>query len=174
MKTGSRTETVIKIMSVLAWLALVGLIVQVSAILISYGVSFVNPVAAKNLYNGLSLFRLRESSFLMYSLTIALILAEPVLKGLIVVLLIRTLSKINLMSPFSLEIARRIQTISFVLLAMYLVSIIHDGVLSWLLNDMYREEWGSGDYLFVGGLVFILSQMFKRGLEIQSENELTV
>ena len=32
----------------------------------------------------------------------------------------------------------------------------------------------SGDFIFLAGIVYVFSQIFKKGVEIQSENELTV
>jgi hypothetical protein len=32
----------------------------------------------------------------------------------------------------------------------------------------------SGETLFLAGVVFVIAQIFKKGVEIQSENELTI
>jgi hypothetical protein len=32
----------------------------------------------------------------------------------------------------------------------------------------------SGEYFFIAGMVYIISQVFKRGIEMQEENTLTV
>ncbi|MBN2635649.1 MAG: DUF2975 domain-containing protein [Prolixibacteraceae bacterium] len=37
-----------------------------------------------------------------------------------------------------------------------------------------NDSWNTGPFLFMAGLVFVISQIFKRGVEIQSENDLTV
>jgi hypothetical protein len=37
-----------------------------------------------------------------------------------------------------------------------------------------KATYISGDVLFLAGMVFVFAQMFKRGVEIQRENELTV
>jgi hypothetical protein len=32
----------------------------------------------------------------------------------------------------------------------------------------------TGEFVFMAGLIFVISQIFRRGVEIQSENDLTV
>jgi hypothetical protein len=63
MSKKSRTEKILAVMYVLAWLAFVGLIVEAGAILISFGVSIANPVAAKDLYKKMNLYGLRQYNF---------------------------------------------------------------------------------------------------------------
>ena len=38
----------------------------------------------------------------------------------------------------------------------------------------YLRLGGADVWLFMGVILFVLAQMFKRGIEIQSENDLTV
>jgi hypothetical protein len=44
---------------------------------------------------------------------------------------------------------------------------VQDFHISWIGEN-------AGEFLFMAGLVFIISPIFKRGVELQSENELTV
>lgn len=36
------------------------------------------------------------------------------------------------------------------------------------------NHFNHGEYFFMAGIVYIISQIFKRGVELQEENELTV
>ncbi len=44
---------------------------------------------------------------------------------------------------------------------------MHRGVVTEL-------HWESAGYLFMAGIIFIIALLFERGIEIQSENELTI
>ncbi|RYY11044.1 MAG: DUF2975 domain-containing protein, partial [Chitinophagaceae bacterium] len=47
---------------------------------------------------------------------------------------------------------------------------------SWLLKKT-GQLYGSllsGEFIFMVGLVYIISKIFKRGVEIQTENDLTI
>ena len=54
MKTLLKTRTgqILTVMPILAWVAFVGYLLEAGAVLVSYGVSVVNPEVATNLYRG--------------------------------------------------------------------------------------------------------------------------
>ena len=75
-------------MNVLAWVTFIGLMIKAGAILISYGVSTVNPQAAKNLYMGQDLYNLLEFSFWHYTSTVSFMAAILLLEAYIAFLVI--------------------------------------------------------------------------------------
>ncbi len=176
VKTSKKTKQILRAMHVLAWLVLIGLIVEAGAILISYGVSYVTPEAAKNLYMGLNLYELEQYSFRHYTMSVSFIVALLCMKAYVSFLVIKVLSKVNLANPFKIEVARILEKISYILLGTAVIVLLSNAHASWLLKrtGIVLEEWATGEFLFIAGLVFIISQVFKRGVEIQSENELTV
>lgn len=171
-----RTGQVLKIMHIVAWAAFIGFAIEAGAILISYAVSCVNPEGAKNLYKGLNLYNLRQVNFWHYTQYVSLLLALPIMKSWVSFLVMKTLSKFNLKNPFTSEVARRLEKISYVAFGTWLVTMASNVYISWLLKTTGKlyGNWLSGEFIFMVGLVFIFSQVFKRGVEIQSENDLTV
>lgn len=80
------------------------------------------------------------------------------------------------MNPFKMEVAQTLERISYVLFGTWIVGTVSSANTSWLMKitgELYGS-WDSGEFVFMAGLVFIISQVFKRGVEIQSENELTI
>ena len=69
-----------------------------------------------------------------------------------------------------------LQTISYFLGSIWLLMQVGNGQTRWLSKQagLSLQDWNGAEFLFVAGLVFIVSQIFKRGVEMQSENELTV
>jgi hypothetical protein len=175
-QTKSRTEQILMVMHVLAWIAFIGLCIKAGAILISYGVSLVNPEAAKNLYNHLNLDNLQHFSFIHYSLTVSLIVSYMAMKANLIYLVIKSLSKVNLANPFTYDMTRLLEKISYVLAGIWAVAIMSNAYTSWLMKraGAFDATLSSGEFLFMAGLVFIISQVFRRGVELQSENELTI
>ena len=174
--TKTRTEVILTTMHVLAWIVFIGLLIKTGALLFTYVYSYFKPVVAQNLYKGLDLYDLRQSSFYNYCLYVSFAIALSAMKAYIAYLVIQTLSMVNLQNPFTAEVAGRVATISYVLLGSWLVLLISSAHSQWL-SKRTGELLSSGDggeYLFIAGLVFIISQIFKRGVEIQSEQELTV
>ncbi len=174
--TKTRTEVILTTMHVLAWIVFIGLLIKTGALLFTYVFSYFKPTAAQDLYQGLNLYDLRQSSFYNYSLHFSFIVALSAMKAYIAYLVIQTLSKVNLQNPFTSEVAGRVESISYVLLGSWIVLQISSAHSEWL-SKRTGELLSSGDggeYLFIAGLVFIISQIFKRGVELQAENELTV
>lgn len=176
IKAITRTEGVLKIMHFLAWVAFIGFMIKAGAILVSYGVSWANPAAARNLYLGLNLYDLSQFSFFHYTLSVFLLVAILVMKAFAFYLAIKILAKVNLVNPFKIEVARIIQRIGYVLLATWFVAVAANAHIDWLLKTTgeLHGDWIDTEFIFMAGLVFIISQVFKRGVEIQSEIDLTV
>lgn len=178
MKTESKTKTeqILRVMYVLSWIVFIGLMIKTGAILVSYGVSLLNPGASHKLYSGLSFQDLREFSFWHYTQAISFLIAFSAMKAYVFYLVIQVLSKVNLVSPFTTEVTQLLEKISYILLGVWIVTILGNSHLEWLAKreGIYLEQWSTEGFLFMAGLVFIISQIFKRGVEIQTDNELTV
>jgi hypothetical protein len=176
LKTQRSSEQLLKIMPTLAWVIFIGYMIEAGAILVSYVISCVNPEGAKNLYMGLDLYSLRQSSFWEYSGYVFFMVALPIMKSCVAFQVIKTLSKFNLKNPFTMEVARRLEKISFVALGTWVVTLLSN-VYTSLLMKITGKLYGtrlSTEFIFMVGLLFIIATVFKRGVEIQSENELTV
>lgn len=172
----TRTGQVLKIMLVLVWIVLFGLIIEIGAIVVSYSVSCFNPEASKNLYMKLNLSAFYQFSFGHYTLYVALMVALLCTKVFIAWLVTRAMSRVNMANPFTPEVSRILETIAYILFAVALISVANNYLTDWLYKKtgLLRKYWDTGEYLFVAGLVFIISQVFRRGVEIQSEHDLTV
>ena len=176
IQTKTRTEQILMVMHILAWVAFIGFMIEAGAILVSYGASVVNPDGAKNVYRGLNLYNLRQFNFWHYTLSVSFMVALSIMKAFVSFLVIKTLSKFNLANPFTMEVARRLEKISYVAFGTWLVTMLSNAHTAWLMKitGELHGNWISGEFIFMIGLVFIISQVFTRGVEIQSENDLTV
>jgi hypothetical protein len=67
------------------------------------------------------------------------------------------------------------QIMTYTILGIWVFAMIYN-IHVGILEKVYgiAASYISGDFLFLAGVVFIFAQMFKRGVEIQHENELTV
>jgi hypothetical protein len=176
IKTQRSAEKLLKIMPTLAWIVFFGFMIEAGAILVSYFISWSKPEGAKNLYNGLNLYDLRQFNFWYYTLSVSFLVALPIMKSWVSFQVIKTLSKFNLKNPFTMEVAMRLEKISLLTLGTWFVTLLSNILTSWLLKITGKlyGNWLSGEFIFMVGLLFIISTVFKRGVEIQSENDLTV
>jgi hypothetical protein len=171
----SNTEKLLMVMRVLAWIVFIGLCVKAGAMLISYFVSIENRVAAKNLYSGTDLSAYRELGLTHYTFIVSYQVIYIITQAYAAFLVTMLLTKLNISRPFNPEVVTLMQRLSYCILNVWVVAVvnnIHVGVLEQKLGIPANKI--SVDAIFLAGIVYVLAQMFKRGVEIQSENELTV
>jgi len=141
--------------------------------------SFINPEWAKHTYQvDLNLFRVRDSSIGYYTWAMGMTIAVSALKALNWYLVFDLLTKLKLQSPFSMEVEKKLERIAYLLLVVWIAGGFFWKICAYyLLKDtgVQLPVNNSGDeYLFMAGMIYIISQIFKRGIEIQEENQLTV
>jgi len=174
MKT--RTDSILVAMNVLAWLAVCGFITKASALLISFIVSINNPAGAKNMYMGLDFAAIRQYDFWEYAGTVIMMVAIVLLEAYIAFLVTKALSKIKLTKPFTPEVSKVLEQISAVMLLTWVAAMIYNGHQAWLAKNIagLQTNYIPGEFILMAGVVFVLAQIFKKGVELQTENELTV
>jgi hypothetical protein len=176
-----KTKHVLNVINILFWIAFIGLCVKTGSILYSTLVGlFVNPAAAQNLYIELDLSHLYQFDKGYYYLIAGLIIGITALKAYIFYLLIRIISKINLVHPFSREVVTMISLISFIAAIIGIFSNSGISYCDWLISKgvqfpvMHPYLGGGSEFLLFAAVIFFIAQVFKRGLEIQDEHALTV
>jgi hypothetical protein len=177
MKT--KTETILKISKFLALMGGVWYSILWGSQLVTLVASFINPDWAKRTYEvDLNLFSIRDHNTGYYVSAMGLNIAVNVLKALIWFVVFDLLSKLKLQTPFSIEVEKKLERIAYLLLGVWIVSsIFWKTYIYYLPKDtgVQLAVVKSGDeYLFMAGIIYIISQIFKRGIEIQEENQLTV
>jgi len=174
-----KTETILTISKFLALLGGVWYSILWASQLTTLIASFINPDWAKRTYEvDLNLFSIREHSTGFYASAMCLTIAVSVLKAIIWFVVFDLLSKLKLQNPFSMEVERKLERIAYLLLGVWIVSSIFWKTYIHYLSEatgMQLPANNTGDeYLFMAGMIYIISQVFKRGIEIQEENQLTV
>ncbi|MGB6269286.1 MAG: DUF2975 domain-containing protein [Olleya sp.] len=172
-----KTKQILDIMKIVSWIIFIGLCIKAGALIISFFVSLlVNPEAASNLYLGLNLSEIYNSNKTYYIITVLYIISIAALKAYLFYWVIKIFLKINLEQPFSLAVGRLINTISYIALSIGLTNLFANAYAEWLVNKgiNYRLTFESSEFLFLAGILFVIGLLFKRGIEMQQENELTI
>ena len=91
-------------------------------------------------------------------------------------LVIKILAKINPSSPFKTDIGILIEKVSYLILATFIIAEFANANNDWFCRNEYTLQKGMnyGGFLFLAGIIFIFAQIFKKGIEIQFEKELTI
>ena len=112
----------------------------------------------------------------MYSFILVISLLKAVLFYIAVLLV----SKIDLAKPFSTYVSKRISQISYYTLSIGLLSYIANQSAKNLMHHGYEIDnlnqfWeDSQAFILMAAVIYIIATIFKKGVEIQNENDLTV
>jgi hypothetical protein len=172
----SKTKIILHALHVIAWLAFIGFMIEAGAALVSFVVGCIRPELVKNLYHGQNWSDLMSLGIMHYFFLVSFLLVVLSQKAYVSWLAIKTLTEVNLEQPFTIRVVKLLERIANMIIGMAIVSIVHNLYLTQVLRTVHttQAEWATGEYLFMAGIVYLISQLFRRGVEIQSENELTV
>jgi hypothetical protein len=178
------TKQILKVLYILSWIIFIGVCIEAGGFIFSaFYTLMINPANAATFWekNDLSaLYKYDHGHFFVEALLISI---AAVLKACIFYLLVKILQdkKLNISQPFSREV--RLFIIKICCLAFGIGLFTSWGVhyTEWLVSkgvampDTEHLRLGGADvWLFMGVILFVIAQIFKKGIEIQTENELTV
>ena len=173
-------QPTLMMITVIIWSIFIGLCIQAGTLLFTFVYSFFKPTVAQDLYEGLNLYPLLQKDVWFYGEIGTLILSIAILKAQLFYTMIRIFLKIDLIHPFSKEISKLISTLSYIAFEIGFFLLITRGCVRWLTKRSFELEGlqsylsGAFEYFLLSALIFAIAQVFKRGVEIQAENELTV
>lgn len=174
------SKQILKVLYIIAWIIFIGVSIEAGSFFFNaiYTVGF-NPHAA-DYFHLEHLLQYDQGHFLVQLLLMAI---PGVLKATLfyqVVMLLMN-NRLDMAKPFNAAVGRFIFLMSYLALATGVFS--HWGVkyARWLatqgvvMPDAEQLRIGGADvWLFMGVTLFIIAHIFKRGIELQAENELTV
>lgn len=173
-------DFVFKALHIVAWVIFIGLCVEAGGLIVNFVFSLFKPDFVGNLYQKLDLSQLYEQSkwsfFGMYSFLISIAL----LKALLFYMLILLQYKMDLAKPFNADASRRMNQIAYFTFSIGLISFIARGATINLLRHGYEIDklnrfWvDSQAFILMAAVVYVIAQIYQRGVELQNENDLTV
>ncbi len=178
------TRQILKILNVLSWIIFIGVCIEAGGSIFSaFYTLVINPINAATFWEGndlSGLYKYDPGHFFGETLLISI---AGVLKACMFYLIIKILhdKKLNMSQPFSREVRLFVIRVSY--LAFGIAFFTEWGVkyTEWLVKqgvkmpDTQHLRLGGADvWLFMSVTLYVIAQIFKRGIEIQTENELTV
>ncbi len=171
---------VFKTLHIIAWIIFVGLCIDAGGLIVNFFFSLFKPELVPNLYQSLDLTLVYRESKLVFFGVYGFILSISILKAYLFYIVIRLMHKIDLSKPFNAFVSKQILKISYYTLSIGLFSAIarqviislsaHDFILIGL--DQFWVD--SQAFILMGAVIYIIATIFKKGVAIQIENELTV
>ncbi|GAB1404440.1 hypothetical protein MASR1M74_16190 [Lentimicrobium sp.] len=167
-------------LQIVAWIIFVGLSVEAGGLLVNFFFSLFKPEVIPKLYQRLDLIPIYRESILVFLGIYAFILSISLLKVLLFYLVIRMMYKMKLTSPFNTFVSAQILNISYCTLSIGILSFIarqvskkmeYYGLESSQLHSFWED---SQAFILMGAVIYIIAIIFKKGVELQDENDLTV
>ena len=178
------TKQVLKALTVLSWIIFIGVCIEAGGSIFSaFYTLVINSINARTFWAGNDLSGLYTYGREHFFTETLLISIASVMKACIFYLTIKILhdKKLNMSQPFSREVRLFIIKVSCLAFGIGLFTWVGVKYTEWLVRqgvnmpDTQHLRLGGADvWLFMSVTLFIIAQIFKRGIEIQSENELTV
>lgn len=181
MKT--QTEKILNILRVIAWIGYVGWIVIAVSLGIFIIYSFIFPEAdfTKNISitDAKLSFRTLKNDYLgrlIFYYILSLVKIYFVIN--IWKLAKDALTNININNPFTSITSIIVEKIAYLTIIIGIINFIigqYVIALEGLITNHFKYSFSPDlTYLFGIGIIYLISQIFKRGVELQEENELTV
>lgn len=165
---------------VVAWLIFVGLSIEAGGLIVNFFFSLYQPEFVQNLYQKLDLSEMYNLNKLAFFSIYSFILIISILKAVLFYVVIMLMHKMDLSKPFNTFVARQISQISYLTLSIGLLShigreLVKNITAQGFVTDNLSTFWvDSQAFIIMGAVVYIIAIIFKKGIEIQTENELTI
>ncbi|MBG7612379.1 DUF2975 domain-containing protein [Polaribacter sp. BAL334] len=167
-------------LQVVAWIIFVGLCIETGGLLVNFFFSLFKPDMVQNLYQKLDLTDMYQESQMAFFGIYSFILVISFLKAYLFYIVIKLMLKMDLTKPFSDFVSEQILQLSYYTLSIGFLSLIgkqlaknliHYGFATHSLNQFWED---SRAFILMGAVIYIIATIFKKGVDIQNENDLTV
>lgn len=178
------TQQILRILYVLSWIIFIGVCIEAGGFIFnSVFVMVINPVGANKFWEQIDLSSLYEFDRGYFFAETLLMCIVAVMRAIMFYLIVKFLhdKKLNMAKPFGNDMGRFIFNLSYLAFAIGIFSWWGAQYSKWFVKQgvqmpdiQYLRLGGADVWLFMGVILFVIAQIFKRGIEIQEENELTV
>ena len=171
---------IFKILHIIAWIIFVGLCIEAGGLIVNFIVSIYNPGFVKNLYQKLDLSEMYSDNKWVFFGVYSFILVIALMKCYLFYVVIMLMHKIDLSKPFNNFASEQIMKISYCTFSIGILSYIaqqttknlhHYGYDTGNLNQFWDD---SQAFILMAAVIYVIATIFKKGVEIQNENDLTV
>lgn len=165
---------------IIAWIIFVGLSIEAGGLIVNFFFSIYNPEMVPNLYQKLDLSAIYNQSASAFYSMYSFILVIAILKAVLFYTVVMLVTKIDLKKPFSEFASKQILNISYYALSIGILSYIAKETAKNLSHkgfviDHLHQFWEDSEaFILMAAVNYIIAIIFKKGIELQNENDLTV
>lgn len=182
-KPSPKTKVILILLYIIAWIIFVGLSIEAGGFITNAVFVLVKPDAVPYLWQQVDLRDLLQYGHGFFFTLVTIISIVTVLKAILFYLIISILhnKKIKIEQPFTNIAQRFILRIASLSLLIGLFSIIGAKGAAWLnaqgvkMPDLESLHLSGADvWVFMSIALFVVASVFRKGIELQTEQDLTV
>lgn len=180
----SKTDFFLKALHVISWIIFIGLCIVAGGLITNaIATLMLNPAGAERFWKEVDLTSLYEFNQSYFITITSIMIIVAVMKAVMFYLIVKLFydKKLNLSEPFNEMVGGFISNMGYLSLGIGLFSSWGAKTTQWLVSqkvvmpDLENMHLGGGDvWLFMSVILLVIAQIFKKGIEIQNENELTI
>lgn len=171
---------VFKGLLIVAWVIFVGLCIEAGGLVVNLFFALFEPGLIHNLYQKLDIMELYKVSIAAFLGVYSFIIAISVLKALLFYVIVRLMHKIDLLKPFNAFVSKQFLQVSYLTLSIGFLGYVARQFAKNLAQHSYlnvdiSQFWvDSQAFVLMGAVVYIIATIFKKGVDLQNESDLTV
>lgn len=180
----AKTNFTFKLLNVVSWILFIGLCIEAGGFLFNTLFTLLyEPAGASKFWREVNLSALYYYNQSFYVTETALLIIVAILKAVMFYSIVHIFhnKKLNLAKPFNEKIGRFISNLAYLSIgiglfcfwgAKFTQSLMSQGLS---MPDLEHLRFSGADvWLFMGVILLVFANIFKKGVELQIENELTV
>ena len=173
-------KLVFQVLQVVSWILFIGLLIRAGSLVLNMIFIAFMPQWVGDLNSDLDLGPLLEQSSWAFYSVFSLVIGVALAKAYLFYHVVALMGKLDLAHPFNRWVSDRIIQISYYTLATGLLNYLGRTVTRNLDTHGYAIDrlpayWSDAQaFALMGAVIYIIAVIFKRGVELQDENELTI
>ena len=180
----ARTHYIQKAVYIVSWIIFIGVSVEAGGFIFNtFYTLFINPEDAHKFYMQIDLSELYNYDQSRFVTLTSLMIIAAIMRALMFYIIVKIFDdkKLNLAQPFNETVKGFVLKIAYLALGIGLFSYWGEKVTVRLVNqgikmpDLQNLSLGGADvWMFMGITLLVIAEIFKKGIELQNENDLTV
>lgn len=178
------SKQMLNVLRILCWIIFIGLCIEAGGILFNMLYTTIyNPIGAAFFWNQIDFSELHKFDKGQFLVVTSIMSIIAILKAIMFYLIVKVLEnkQLSISAPFNHLVRKFILNVAYLAIGIGIFSNYGMEYMEWLskkglnLPTIHLLKFGGSDvWLFMGVTLIVISYVFKRGIELQEENDLTV
>lgn len=179
-----KTDYILKALHVISWIIFIGVCIEAGGFIFNAFTNLIlTPAGAEKFWTEVNLSELYNYNISHYITMVSLMIIVAVMRAVMFWIIVKFFynNGLNMAKPFNETLRRFVSNIAYLALGIGLFSFWGAKFAAKLVSEgvkmpelQYLRVGGADVWLFMGITLLVIAHIFKKGIEMQNENDLTV